>query len=170
MLVRDAFSAGTSELINPIAPAVRTHANATGSSKGWNAGRNPPNGLLATIRISSVEMRYPMVPPAIEMAQASPRIMPSMLDGVKPSVLRIPTSRTRSRTDMAMVLAETNKIVNITAAEMPIRNILMLPNNARKATANAWADSVLVCAVELANRASIALAMRAELAGLSIRM
>ncbi len=110
-----------------------------------------------------------MAPPATEIATASPRISPRIVPGVKPSVFSTPTSRTRSRTDMAMVLAETSRIVNITAAEIHTRNMRTLPSNERNPTTNACSDSVLVCPVELRNWASIALAMREECCGSSIR-
>ena len=77
--------------------------------------------------------------------------MVRMEPGVKPRVFRMPTSRARSRTDMAMVLAETSRMVNSTAPEIASRNILTLPSRARKPTTKACSDSVLVCAVEFWN-------------------
>ena len=75
----------------------------------------------------------------------SERIVPR----VNPRVLRTPTSRTRSRTDIAIVFADTRRIVKVTAAQMLIRIIFTLPRNATKLSANARSDSVLVCDGEL---------------------
>ena len=79
--------------------------------------------------------------------------------GVKPSVFSTPTSRTRSRTDIAMVFADTSKMVNITAAETLSRNIFTLPRNETKPKTKACSDSVLVRAGLLTNSSSTACAM-----------
>src|ERR1022692_4945094 len=122
MGVRDALMAGARELRKPMPTAVRMQASATVGWNGGMGGSSDAAGLLPTPVVSMVDNRNPMVPPTSEMAQASPRIIPRIVPGVKPRVLSTPTSRTRSRTDIAMVLAETSRMVNMTAAEMAMRN------------------------------------------------
>ena len=57
---------------------------------------------------------------------------------------RIAISRVRSRTAIATVLAETSRIVNVTAAQIAARNNLMFPRNARNDRPNSFSDSVRV--------------------------
>ena len=108
------------------------------------------------------EIRNPIRPPTTEIPAASPRIIPRIEPGVKPSVFSTPISRTRSRTDIAIVLAETSRMVNMMADEMAIRNILTFPISESHPTMNACSLSVLVCAVELRNSLSMAWATLAE--------
>src|ERR1035437_645852 len=75
--------------------------------------------------------------------------MPSTLPSVNPNVLRTLTSRTRSRTDIAMVLAETSRMVNMTAPEIATRKTLTLPSRDTKPSKYCCSLSVLVCAVAL---------------------
>jgi len=77
---------------------------------------------------------------------------------VKPMVFRMPTSRARSRTDMAMVFAETSRMLKTTAPQILSRNTLTLPRKARKLRLNCSSDSVLVSKGELWNISSTALA------------
>ena len=52
MGVRDAPAAGISELISPMAQAVRMHTDPTAGSSGGAGGRNWPAGLRATPAVS----------------------------------------------------------------------------------------------------------------------
>ena len=74
----------------------------------------------------------------------SATIMAKTLARVKPRVFNTPISLTRSRTDIAMVLAETSKIVKTTAPQMLSKNSFTLPNIDTKLKAKARSDSVLV--------------------------
>ena len=66
------------------------------------------------------------------MTAASPRIIPRIAEGVKPSVFMIPNSGIRSRTDIEIVLEETRRIVKVTAPHIAIRNSFTSPRNDTK--------------------------------------
>ena len=69
-----------------------------------------------------------MKPPTSASETASPTNNPKMLLRVKPSVFNTATSRVRSRIDIAMVFADTSRMVKTTARQMLMMNALMLPN------------------------------------------
>ena len=95
-----------------------------------------------------------------ETITASVRIIPRITPRVNPSTFSTPTSRTRSRTDMAMVLALTSRMVNITAAQTTSRNALMFPRKETKLSENALSLSVFVWVGELRNSSSTAFSIR----------
>ena len=69
--------------------------------------------------------------------------------------------------DMAMVFAETSRIVNVTAAQILRRITFTLPRKLRKPSWNWRSDSVLVCTGELRYVSSIALAIPGTASALS---
>ena len=117
--IRDALSAGISALTTPMIAATPRQAAATGgSSVSWrNCAMNSP-GAFRTAPVIREANAIPNTPPTSEITTASPRIIQRIVAGVYPSVFKIPTSRTRSRTDIAIVFAETRRIVNVTAPTM----------------------------------------------------
>src|SRR5262245_37214285 len=123
MGIRDALRAGGSALTRPIRSAsemlrqAMSGVTASDLMPGMKAGaacRTTPHNRPAS--------EQPIAPPAREMAVASPNTIPRIAAGVKPSVFRMPTSRTRSRTDMEMVFPETSRMVNATAPQIAARN------------------------------------------------
>ena len=80
---------------------------------------------------------------------------------VKPRVLSSATSRVRLRTDIAMVLAETSMMANITAPQMLRMNAFTLPKEATNPNWKAFSLSVFVCNGELRNISSTVLDTRA---------
>src|SRR3954453_19747898 len=66
---------------------------------------------------------------------------------------------------MAIVLAETSRMVNVTAPQMAIRKSLMFPRNARNERPNSFSDSVRVGYGEFSNIVSIAREMCGTTAG-----
>ena len=116
-----------------MAPAVRRQtAGHCGIERRDRRQEHPRRALADAPPPVMVESRKPISPPADARWPGFAQDHAEHVARVKPSVLSTPTSRTRSRTDMAMVLAETSRMVNITAAEMPIRNTLTLPSKETK--------------------------------------
>src|SRR5262245_43298289 len=83
-------------------------------------------------------------------------------------VRRMATSRVRSRTAIAIVLAETSRIVNVTAAQIAAKNSLMFPKNARNERPNSFSDSLRVGYDEFSNIESIALEILGTRSGESV--
>src|SRR5258707_732635 len=131
MDVRDALHAGRNELIKPISRAAsRQTAPVAGViARVRNAGMKLPPGPLLTTEHIPEARKIPIAPPISEISEDSPTIIPRIAPGVNPSVFRIPTSRIRSRTDIEIVLAETSKIVNVTAPQIAIIKSRTLPRN-----------------------------------------
>ena len=88
----------------------------------------------------------------------------------KPSVLSTASSLVRSRTDWAIVLAATSRIVKNTAVTMPRMIAPMSPICFANACTNAFSVVVFVSANELANFASMRSAISGASAGSSMRM
>ena len=63
----------------------------------------------------------PSSPPTVATSTDSPSTTRMISGGANPSVRRIAISRVRSRTLIATVLAETSRIVNVTAAHTTAR-------------------------------------------------
>ena len=101
------------------------------------------------------------------MKTDSPITSTRMFSRVKPSVFRMPISETRSRTLMAMVLAETSMTVSVSAPHTASRNNLTLPRKEMMPSWKLCSLSVRVCVSELRNISSTARAMGATDAGLS---
>ena len=125
---------------------------------GAIGGKKPPAGLCATPPTNTVDSKKPSDPPSSEIEIASPRIIPSTLPSVKPNVLRTPTSRTLSRTDIAMVFAETSSVANTTAAQMLRMNAFTLPIIAMKSRLKAFSLSDFVGRSVLRKAASMSFA------------
>ena len=73
------------------------------------------------------EIARPSAAPITAIVMDSARMIHRIAPGVKPRVFMIPISRTRSRTDMAIVLPDTSSRVNVTAPQTAIRNSFTLP-------------------------------------------
>src|SRR6266404_8461255 len=158
MVVREARQAGINELTIPISRAADMQIKPTPGLmlKVRIAGMKFPPGLLRIAAHIPDASKHPTAPPIAARTADSPSTMPSTALGVKPRVFKIPTSRIRSRTDMEIVLADTSKIVNVTAPQMAMINNLTFPRKATKLSWNCFSDSVLVGKGEVENRLSIA--------------
>ena len=88
---------------------------------------------------------------------------------MKPSALSTPSSSIRSRTDWAMVLPATSRMVKKTTVTMAMMIAAMSPICLAKPCMKAPSGSALVSAGELANSASIAAAISADRSGSSMR-
>src|SRR5277367_1655196 len=157
MGVRDAFQAGMNELTRPMASAPARQIKPTGGvmASVCNAGMKSPPGPWLTMEHIPAARTHPMAPPINAMIADSPRTIPRMAPGVNPRVFRMPTSRMRSRTDMEIVLAETSRIVNITAPQMAMINRRRFPRNDMKLSWNAFSDSLRVGNGDIANMSSM---------------
>src|SRR5208282_425434 len=111
-----------------------------------------------------------MIPPATASDTASLTNKPSTLCRVNPKVLSTATSRVRSRIDIAIVFAETNKVANTTAAQMIRMNAFTLPIIATNSNPKAFSLSDFVGCGELRNMSSIVLAIRLTSPGEAARM
>ena len=93
------------------------------------------------------------------MTSDSHRTTPSTSSLVKPTALSSPSSCVRSRTDWAMVLPATNRMVKKTAPSMAATIVAISPICCAKPLNIAPSVSAFVSAGELANSASIAAAI-----------
>ena len=144
--IRDALSAGTSELIRPMKPAVRMHTRRDGRLDGRNGRQEAADGA---VRDSAASARRRSdsrsAPPASEMAQASPRISPRIPPGGEAERLQ--------HAHLAHALAHRHRHgvggdqqdgERAPRRRSHIRNIFTLPSSDRKPTVKACSDSVLV--------------------------
>ena len=82
--------------------------------------------------LRATAIAQPATPPNNPMNADSPRIIASTSNEENPRVFRIPTSRIRSRTDMEMVLAETSRILKVTAPPMARRKTTRMTSQSGK--------------------------------------
>ncbi len=78
---------------------------------------------------SSLAERLPNRAPPAESTSDSPKSKPRTCALRKPIALSMPISRTRSRIDMAMVLAATKRTAKSTAEQMPVISSCTLPSS-----------------------------------------
>ena len=90
-------------------------------------GMKPPVGTKLGFTSKRARMA-PMIPPASAISRPSPAIRKKMVTDWKPSVRMTAISVVRSRTDIAIVLPATNRVVITTASAMLPSRKLMLPN------------------------------------------
>jgi hypothetical protein len=148
--VRDADHAGTNELTSPMVAAVAMHTTANSGVIDIALVNPIAPGACRAPLMSSMANKHPMVPPMAEITTDSPRMIPKIDPRVNPSVFKTPISRTRSRTDIEMVFADTSSMVNVMAAQKMARYTFRFPRNDTNASTNACSVSVKVGAGEFA--------------------
>ena len=102
------------------------------------------NGIRGSTLIMARAITTPTVPPSAPSTNASPRIRPMTNPLGKPKVFSTAISVRRSRTAMLMVLAVTNRMVNMTANPMPLSSSARFPASERKLARKADSVSVRV--------------------------
>jgi len=125
MGTREALYAGTTELSSPMAKAtLRLMSNTEG---GIESPLNMIGMFDKTLQKAKAKAQ-PKSPPIMAMITASEMIIVKTFPVVNPRVFKTPISLILSRTDIAMVFADTSRIVNTTAPQMLSRKSFTLPN------------------------------------------
>src|SRR5262249_1132762 len=152
--VRAALRAGTTELARPINKAINKVSVAVSGVRlrPFTTDINPGALLTAaaTAAHSPPAIAQPSTPPTTAIRLASPTTMAKTSAGENPSVFKMPTSRVRSRIDMESMLAETSRMVKVTAPQMAVRNSFRFPRKETKLRKKACSGSLFVGYGELA--------------------
>ena len=119
IFMRDAPYAGTYPLRNPTVAATSNDNPTAGNVTLMSVGTPIATEECVNHRINPAAATIPTTPPATARATASNTNSDSTRCRVKPRVFSTATSRVRLRTDIAMVFAETSRMANTTAPQMP---------------------------------------------------
>src|SRR5215472_16366821 len=152
--VRAALKAGTTELARPINKAINNMRAAVSGVRlrPFTTDMNPGALRIAAAMTAHrpPAIAQPSRPPPTAIRLASPTTMVKTSPGENPSVFKMPTSRVRSRIDMESMLAETRRMVKVTAPQMAVRNSFRFPRKETKLRKKACSGSLFVGYGELA--------------------